>query len=114
MPAARNAATAQSIALAISGEPVTRPPISSVRRRRFSSIGEAPMTCGRILTAASAQEASVAEQAWADEVLASGSVFTGGSWVYDGEATKQRPSKARGTEPSRVKPHLDGRRNSPS
>src|ERR1700689_1967926 len=64
MPAERNEASAQSIALAISGEPVTRPPISSVRRRRFSSIGEGPMTWGRILAAASAQEASVAEQAW--------------------------------------------------
>ena len=29
---------------AISGDPVTRPPISSVRRRRFSSIGDGPMT----------------------------------------------------------------------
>src|SRR6266852_5544305 len=61
-PAARKAATAQSTALAISGEPVTRPPISSVRRRRFSSSGDGPMICGRILAAAAAQEDSVTEQ----------------------------------------------------
>jgi len=52
------------MALAISGDPVTRPPISSVKRRKFSSIGEGPITWGRIFAAASAQlEASVAEQA---------------------------------------------------
>src|SRR5579859_259875 len=81
-PAARKAATAQSTALAISGEPVTRPPISSVRRRRFSSKGEEPITSGRIFAAASAQlEVSVREQeadggadwAGARESLAGGS-----------------------------------------
>src|SRR5271168_590187 len=63
IPAARNAATPHSTALAISGVPVTRPPTSSVSRRRFSSIGEEPMIMGRSLAAASVQaEASVTEQ----------------------------------------------------
>jgi len=35
-----------------SGDPVTRPPISSVSRRKFSSIGDAPITIGRIFAAA--------------------------------------------------------------
>src|SRR5256886_6636304 len=52
-----------STALAISGEPLTRPPIPSVSRRRFSSIGEGPMTIGSSLAATCAQlEASVVEQ----------------------------------------------------
>src|SRR5215468_4133798 len=63
MPAARKAATPHSMALVISGEPVTRPPISSVKRRRFSSIGDGPMTMGSSLAATCAQlEASAVEQ----------------------------------------------------
>src|SRR5580704_13888201 len=81
LPEVRNAATAHSTALAISGEPVTRPPIPSVSRRRFSSIGDGPITCGIILAAASAQDASVAEQACPadDDDLAKGSFPIGGN-----------------------------------
>src|SRR6267378_4586839 len=82
IPAARNAATPHSTALAISGEPVTRPPISSVSRRRFSSIGDGPITIGRIFAAACAQlDASVAEHTAAPCELgngARGSFFAGG------------------------------------
>jgi hypothetical protein len=42
--------------LAISGEPVTRPPIPSVSRRKFSSSGDSPITIGVIFAAACAQE----------------------------------------------------------
>ena len=46
------------------GVPVTRPPISSVSRRRFSIIGESPRISGISLPAASAHEdVSVAEHA---------------------------------------------------
>jgi hypothetical protein len=49
--------------LAISGDPVTRPPISSVSRRKFSSSGDDPITIGKIFAAACAQlDASVTEQ----------------------------------------------------
>src|SRR5258707_2728707 len=48
-PAARNAPTPHSTALAISGDPVTRPPISSVIRRRLSSSGDEPITTRQIL-----------------------------------------------------------------
>src|SRR5712692_4761105 len=91
-PAARNAATAHSTALAISGEPVTRPPTSSVNRRRFSSSGEGPKTCGRIFAAASAQDDSVAEQP-ADvcaDVLPRVSDFAGGSCAHKPDAKQQR------------------------
>src|SRR5260370_2656563 len=91
-PSARNAATAQSTALAISGEPVTRPPPSSVTRRRFSSSGEGPKTCGRIFAAASAQDDSVAEQP-ADvcaDVLPRVSDFAGGSCAHKPDAKQQR------------------------
>src|SRR5215467_6972474 len=82
MPAARNAATAHSIALAISGEPVTRPPISSVKRRRFSSIGDGPMTMGSSLAATCAQlEASAVEQPTVEGFCGGARVsfFAGGS-----------------------------------
>src|SRR5208283_4350011 len=98
-PAARNAAIAQSTALAISGEPLTRPPISSVKRRRFSSSGDSPMTTGMILAAACAhEEASVAEHpalpcmAWTGW---RGSVLTGGSWADRDEAKMQRSKEAK-------------------
>src|SRR6202045_2820666 len=54
----------------MAGEPVTRPPISSVRRRRFSCIGEGPRMRGRIFAATSAQEeeASAVQAAVEDEV----------------------------------------------
>src|SRR5260370_104669 len=62
-PPPRHPPTPHSTALAFSGVPVTRPPTSSVSRRRFSSSGEAPITIGRIFAAACAQlEASVVEQ----------------------------------------------------
>src|SRR2546430_9976 len=101
-PSARNAATAHSTALAISGEPVTRPPISSVNRRRFSSSGEGPITCGRILAAATTQEdASAAEHARAPCPgalrLFKGSLFAGGSCArfaeLKAEASATRKSK---------------------
>src|SRR6516162_9516116 len=93
-PSARKEAIAQSTALAISGEPLIRPPISSVSLRRFSSRGDSPITRGLILAAACAQEeASVVEQAaapWMACVGWRGSVATGGSWAKREEATKQR------------------------
>src|SRR5229473_5532404 len=82
-PAARKPATPHSTAFAICGVPVTRPPTSSVSRRKFSAIGESPSTCGRIFAAASAQdESSVAEHAAAPCGgcnLLSGSFFWGAS-----------------------------------
>jgi hypothetical protein len=69
--------------LAISGDPVTRPPTSSVRRRKFSSIGEEPITIGRIFAAAAAHDdASVAEQPAFPGALCAefnGSFFAGGN-----------------------------------
>jgi hypothetical protein len=68
---------------AISGEPVTRPPISSVNRRKFSIIGESPRISGISLPAASVHEdASVAEHAPVPGTVcpcASGVTFAGGS-----------------------------------
>src|SRR5580704_15202493 len=87
------------MALAISGEPVTRPPISSVKRRKFSSIGEGPITWGRIFAAACAQlEASVAEQAAEPCPIGAGfkESFAGGSCaVAGGAATMPRSNEAR-------------------
>src|SRR6266404_63889 len=88
-PSARKAATAHSTALAICGEPVTRPPTSSVSRRRFSSSGEGPITWGRIFAAASAHDASVAEHAAVPcpaGGFANESVFAGGSCPETAEA----------------------------
>src|ERR1700719_646480 len=96
-PSARKAATAQSTALAISGEPVTRPPTSSVRRRRFSSSGEGPITWGRIFAAASAHDASVAEHAavpWPSVDLANGSVVAAGNCRENAGATKHTRKEA--------------------
>src|SRR6266446_4872209 len=100
-PAARNAPTPHSTALAISGDPVTRPPISSVSRRRFSSRGDDPITIGRIFAAASAQDdASVAEQPVVPFVSCPGiSVFcfVGGIWACTGtiEAKRRRSREMR-------------------
>jgi hypothetical protein len=85
--------------LAICGDPVTRPPISSVKRRKFSSIGEEPITCGKIFAAACAQlEASVAEQAaglWPD-CAGFRESFAGGSCAEaKNTAKKQRSKKAK-------------------
>src|SRR6266853_3860471 len=93
-PAARNAPTPHSTALAISGDPVTRPPISSVSRRRFSSIGDGPITIGRIFAAASAHDdASVAEQPAFPCALGTrrnGSFFAGGLGARkDGREAKE-------------------------
>src|SRR5258708_34957193 len=100
-PSPRKAATAQPTALAISGEPVTRPPTSSVSRRRFSSSGEGPITWGRIFAAASAHDASVAEHAAVPcpaGGFANGSVFAGGNCaetaVAMAHARKEVASKA--------------------
>src|SRR6266446_9387233 len=86
-PAARNPAAPHSTAFAISGEPVTRPPISSVSRLRFSIIGESPRISGNSFLAASAHDdVSVAEQAGVPEVpcgTCSGSTFTGGNCAND-------------------------------
>src|SRR6266403_6073449 len=75
-------------ALAISGVPVTRPPISSVSRRKFSIIGESPRINGISLLAASVHEdASVAEHEaafWAACSLLSASVLGGASCPADG------------------------------
>src|SRR4029077_8161638 len=103
-PSARKAATAHSTALAISGDPVTRPPTSSVRRRRFSSSGDGPITRGRILAAASAQDASVAEQAgvaWAEPDLARGPICAGGSCAAAVEVT-EKASNANASKPERM------------
>src|ERR1700751_2208151 len=93
-PAARKAATAHSTALAISGEPVTRPPTSSVNRRKFSSNGEGPITNGKIFAATCAHEdASAVEHPGAAcdvLLLAKGSVFTGGNCAHECDAMKQR------------------------
>src|SRR5712664_4734845 len=88
-PAARNAPTPHSTALAISDVPVTRPPISSVSRRKFSSIGDGPITIGRIFAAACAQ-VDVSETEQAAELLVtcaglSGSFCCCGNWA-DGES----------------------------
>src|SRR5258708_14553780 len=75
-------------ALSISGVPVTRPPIWSVRRRKFSIIGESPRINGISLFAACAHEdASVAEHVaalWAACSLLSASVCDGASCAADG------------------------------
>src|ERR1700722_567442 len=61
-----------------------------------------------ILAAASAQEVSVAEQAWAlADDLPNGSEFTGGSCAARGEARKQRRNEVTRREPDRIKPHLE-------
>src|SRR6266481_197159 len=102
-PAARKAPTPHSTALAISDVPVTRPPISSVRRRRFSSSGDEPITIGRIFAAASAHDdASVVEQpAFPCGLCAelSESFFAGGNCACtDGiEAKRQKNMKLRKT-----------------
>ena len=81
--AARKPAMPHCTALAISGVPVTRPPTSSVSRRRFSIIGESPRISGNNFAAASAHEdVSVAEHATVPGALCagrSGSTFTGGN-----------------------------------
>src|SRR5437899_10026658 len=100
-PAARNAARPHSTALAISGDPVTRPPISSVSRRRFSSSGDEPITIGKIFDAASAHDdGSVVEQPALPGALCAvlnGSFFAGGSCPCAGgrHATKQKSRKGR-------------------
>src|SRR6266852_9936855 len=108
-PSARKAATAQSTALAISGEPVTRPPTSSVNRRRFSSSGEGPITRGRIFAAASAHDASVAEQPTevCADVLPRVSDFAGGSCAHEPDA-KQQSNNANETRRKlhRIRPRL--------
>src|SRR5882724_7618321 len=102
-PSARKAPTPHSTALAICGDPVTRPPTSSVRRRRFSSIGDEPITIGRIFAAASAHDdASVAEQPAFPCALCAGlngSFFAGGNCAHpDGiEVKKQRNMEIRKT-----------------
>src|SRR5580693_1277664 len=89
----------QATALAISGDPLTRPPISSVRRRRFSSMGEGPITWGTIFAAACAQlEASVAEQAAAlcADWAGTKESFAGGSCAAtESETAKQRTNEAK-------------------
>src|SRR5271155_4979784 len=101
-PAVRNAVMPHSTAFVISGEPVTRPPMSSVRWRRLFSNGDSPITMGVILAAACAQEdGSVTEQApgpWMICAGWSGSVFTGGICAKRDGAKQQRLKKAR-TEP---------------
>src|SRR5579864_3208044 len=86
------------MALSIAGDPLTRPPISSVKRRRFSSIGDGPMTWGKIFAAACAQlEASVAEQAAELCPVCAGlsESFAGGNCARLGiDTTKQRRNKA--------------------
>src|SRR5207248_11438487 len=80
--AARNPATPHCTAFAISAEPVTRPPISSVSLRRFSIIGESLRMSGSNFAATSAHEdASVAEHAAVPGAPGggrSGSTLTGG------------------------------------
>ncbi len=64
IPASRKAATAHSTALAMAGDPVRRPPISSVSRRRFSANGDGPIALAIIFGAACAQaDSSLSEQA---------------------------------------------------
>src|SRR5580704_7404803 len=110
MPSARNAATAQSTAFAISGEPDTRPPISSVSRRKFSSSGDGPITCGIIFAAASAHEASVAEQACAEAPpRASGSGLPEDNWASTGDATTQKSSEPKRKERKRIRRYLAGK-----
>src|SRR5580698_1395880 len=104
MPSARNAATAQSTAFAISGEPDTRPPISSVSRRKFPSSGDGPITWGIIFAAASAHEASVAEHACAEAPpRASGSAWPEANWAGSGDATKQQSSEPKTREARRIR-----------
>src|ERR671922_1240850 len=92
--AARKAATAHSMALAISGEPVTRPPISSVKRRRFSSIGDGPMMMGSSFAATCAQlEASAVEQPAAAGFCPCARGFLTGGSCADKEAAKRLGSK---------------------
>src|SRR5215472_15561447 len=91
----RNAPTSHSTALAICGEPVTRPPISSVRRRRFSSIGEGPMTIGSSFAATCAQlDASVAEQPAATGFCPGPRGFlTGGSCALAGNSATAKKTR---------------------
>jgi hypothetical protein len=73
----------------------------------LSSIGDGPITCGKILAAAAAHELSVAEQAEAD-CRASGS--DGVNCAKEGKATKQSSIEAGkkhwGNNLSRNNPHL--------
>ena len=89
--------TAQSTAFAISGEPLTRPPISSVSLRRFCSSGDSPITTGRIFAAACAHdEASVVEQPAACVPCPGESGFgLEGNWPHANETPKPRSSAVR-------------------
>src|SRR5256885_646470 len=77
--------------------PISRPPISSVSRRRFSSIGDEPITIGRIFAAASAHDdVSVAEQPAFPCALCEGSrgSLAGGSCACkDGSEAKRQSGK---------------------
>jgi hypothetical protein len=91
--------------LAISGDPVTRPPISSVNRRKFSSSGDGPITIGNIFAAASAQEeASVVEQPAVFPCAPCPGIsefgFAGGICAREGasEAKKPRSKETRNVE----------------
>src|ERR1700739_1503572 len=84
---------AQSTARAISGEPLTRPPTSSVSLRKVSSRGDSPMTMGVILAAACAhEEASVAEHPAVPWIAGrSVSLFGEGIWATTMDATDTNP-----------------------
>src|SRR5260221_1381723 len=107
-PAARNPARPHCTALAISEVPVTRPPISSVSRRRFSIIGESPRISGISLAAACAHDdASVAAHASAlceGCNLLSASVLDGASCATEQDTSTETMNSDSITDRSSIKP----------
>jgi len=99
-PAWRKAATAQATARLIAGEPVIRPPTSSVSRRRFSSSGDGPSAFATIFGMASSHsDADVAAEhpplAAAACMRASGSGWARGICATAGREARRQRSKDR-------------------
>src|SRR2546426_8725381 len=94
-PAWRKAATAQATARLIAGEPVIRPPTSSVSRLRFSSSGDGPSAFATIFGMASSHsDADVAAEhpplAAAACMRASGSGWARGICATAGREARRR------------------------
>jgi len=105
-PSARKAATAHLIALAISGEPVTRPPLHRSNAGRFPSKRRRSHYLRQNFDAASAHDASVAEHAtgpWPAAGLANGSVLAAGNCREKPDGAKHARTRAA----NKSKPHVN-------